>query len=48
MQKKSKQKEKKVPKVVGTPKKPFAERTASDYFCELWDRFKIISRSSSV
>ncbi len=46
-----KKKKKKVSKAARTPEKPLVKEVgvnSFDYFCELWDRFKNISRNSSV
>ncbi len=43
----SERKKKKASKAAQTPKKPIL-KSGFDYFVELWDKFKTISRSSSV
>lgn len=45
---KKKKKKKQDSRAVRTSKKPVSQKSGFDYFCELWDRFKTTSRSSSV
>jgi hypothetical protein len=41
-------KKKKASNTVRIPKKPFQTKNGFDYFVEFWDKYRTISRSSSV